>query len=166
MTLKPISPLRRRDVAASRAPARGAQTAAAVARLLPVLQAATPARYRLSDVAGALGGGVSTEDLMSAVRYCGHDVIDTADGRVVRVLPPAMVAARDREVEERVLVAGEATVRRLQRVCRGAWVRAWGLRGALARLEDAGRVVPVDASPGEWPSRWRHVDVPPDTISQ
>lgn len=155
-TLKPFAP----HPPPGRTPHRAAQIAATAAKLAPLLQATTPALYRLGDVLGALGDPtLNPSDLERALAWHGHQVQDTPDGRLVAIQPPETIARHDQLVASRAAGAGGPVgVRSLQRSCRGVWVSAWALRGCLDRLTASGVVVP--AAGGRWPRMWCHRDIP------
>ena len=114
-----------------------------------------PGRFRVSDVAAALDLGTDHQllDLLPlALVFAGHGpvVTDPGHGLLVTLQPPAGVAGLDDLVAETARAAGDpVTVRSVCRL-RPPGVRAgravrglssWLVRGALLRLEAAGRLV-------------------------
>jgi hypothetical protein len=154
--LTPIGPLPPEDLRHHPTPHAWHQITAAALKLEPLLATTEPALYRLEDVHDALGAPpIHYQHLVRALAWHGHPTVDTPDGRVVTLNPTGRIRDHDLAVLARIkTLSRPTTIRDLHRGCRGHWVSAWALRGAVARLVASAELEAVPAPAGHLPNRW------------
>lgn len=156
------------------------QVRALAARLGSLLAAAPvsdpPGRFRVADIAAALGVPATNPLLPAALVFAGHGpvVVDPGHGLLVTLRSAAGVAELDavvlRAAGAAVAAVGAVSAREVYRRaalapragCGAPALSRWLAWGALTRLEAAGRLV---RDPGcRWPvtTRWQ---LAPDSIS-